>query len=67
MADKEEMDIRAEVLPDVVQDRVRSSLKRALQDQLSRETKTIGGMGGELAKIHAKSGISWDRAQELER
>jgi hypothetical protein len=60
----ETMDVRAEVLPEVVQDRVRTSLKRALQDQLSREAKTLGGTGADVAKIHAKSGISWDRAQE---
>ena len=64
----EEMDIRAEVLPPTVQDRVRTSLKRALQDQLSKEAKTLGGTGAEVARIHAKSGISWDQAQEtLER
>ena len=59
MAD--ELDVRAEVLPSSVQTRVRSTLKKALQDQLAKEAKTLGrltGPDGGLAAIHGKTGVS---------
>jgi hypothetical protein len=61
MADREELDVRAEVLPSAVQNRVRNTLKKALQDQLAKEAKTLGkitGPDGGLAAIHARSGVS---------
>ncbi len=59
MAD--ELDVRAEVLPSAVQARVRTTLKKALQDQLAKEARTLGritGPDGGLAAIHGKTGIS---------
>jgi hypothetical protein len=69
MADNEEMEIRAEVLTRGVQERVRTTLKKALGEQLSREAKTLGGLrgpGGEALTIHGRTGISNSPIDEID-
>jgi hypothetical protein len=41
-----------------LQGKVRDTLKKALQDQLTREIETIGGRRPDLMTIHGKSGVS---------
>jgi hypothetical protein len=42
----------------VLQDKVRDSLKQALQAQLSKEVETIGGRSIDKMTIHGKTGVS---------
>ena len=42
----------------VLQDKVRDTLKQALQAQLAKEVETIGGRGVEKMTIHGKTGVS---------
>jgi hypothetical protein len=61
MAESDELDVRAEVLTKGMQARVRTSLKKALSEQLAKEVKTLGdlrGPGGEALTIHGRTGVS---------
>jgi hypothetical protein len=40
------------------QEKVRDTLKKALQAQLAKEVQTIGGRPGDQMTIHGKSGVS---------
>jgi hypothetical protein len=42
----------------VLQDKVRDTLKSALQTQLAKEVETIGGRSVSKMTIHGKSGVS---------
>lgn len=41
-----------------VQEKVRETLKTALQAQLAREIETLGGVGQEQLMIHGRTGVS---------
>jgi hypothetical protein len=59
MAENDEMEITPEEIPADAQGRIRESLKKALQDQLQKEAKTLGPLGGASGgAIHGKSGVS---------